>query len=310
MEHGSLGGRRWSSPLGGAVVPVMSAPSVTRAARLLAELAAHPDDDPTLSQLARRLNINKTSCQSLLLALADVGLVIRGEDRTYRLGAQLVHLGEAAKSSLRIPELVGPVLADLAGEFGVTAMSSVKSGDDLIVVATNEVSDPLGVNVALGQRIQLRAPFGPVYVAWGAPDEIARWIDRAEPPLAPESRTEAIGMAGIVRHRGCSITVRRPELSPPASRSDGDMDALPALRLRPRSLNMEYPGDPPSTTEWSVLGVGAPVFDGDGMMLCSVAVTAFPYPLRVAQVSHVAGQVRKAADRVTVMIGGRAPVRI
>jgi DNA-binding IclR family transcriptional regulator len=282
----------------------MPAPSVTRAARLLAELATHPDSDATLSQLARQLGINKTSCQSLLLGLVEEGLVVRGSDRRYRLGPGLISLGEAAKASLRVPELVEPALVGLTREFGVTALSGVRSGPDLVLVATEEVMDPLGLGIRFGQRIPLHAPFGPVYVAWEAQSVVEGWIARSEPPLDQAERVEAHEVLRRVRERGCSVTVRRPDTT---SKDGGDPNSYDRGRSRSstsRRTHMEYPGPTGEVSRWSLLGVGAPVFGGSGEMVCSVAVTAFPFPLASDEIEQVATSVMAAASDVTCQLGG------
>jgi DNA-binding IclR family transcriptional regulator len=282
----------------------MPAPSVTRAARLLAELAAHPDDDATLSQLARRLQINKTSCQSLLLALVDEGLVIRGSDRRYRLGSGLISLGEAAKASLRVPELVEPELLGLSGEFGVTALSGVRSGHDLVLIATHEVMDPLGLGIRLGQRLPLQAPFGPVYLAWEAPSAVEAWIARSDPPLDHVERDEAHEVLRRVRSRGCSITVRRPDSQRATAVEPGGNSRDPSGPSKSRRIHMEYPGPTEGVPGWSLLGVGAPVFGRAGEMVCSVAVTAFPFPLGPVEIDHVAARVMASAYTITRTLGG------
>src|SRR5271155_2043010 len=100
------------------VVPmsVKPSPSVLRSSRLLTELALRPTEEVTLSDLARRIGINKASCQCLLMALVEEGLAARGTNRTYRLGPRLIHLGEAAKASLRLQEIVEPALVSLTAK--------------------------------------------------------------------------------------------------------------------------------------------------------------------------------------------------
>jgi DNA-binding IclR family transcriptional regulator len=274
-------------------MPVTPTPSVVRAARLLAALADHPDEDVSLSHLARRLDINKTSCQSLLLALVSEGLVTKGADRRYRLGSGLVHLGEAAKASLRIPELVTPELDTLSAEFGVTAISGVKDRGDVVLVAVSEVSDPLGLSVRLGQRLPLRAPLGPIYLAWESTDAIESWLDRAQPTEEQDERDQARATLDRVRRRACSITVRRD--TPGASGAGSP---------RSRSRSAEYPECPDPSRTWSVLGIAAPVFGAGGELLCSMALTAFPYQIGDAEITHIADRVRAVASAVTDRLVG------
>lgn len=298
-------------------MPVMPSPAVLRAARVLSELAARPDEDVTLSDLARRLGINKTSCQTLLLALVEEGLVERRPERTYRLGSRLIHLGEAAKASLRLPELVQPELDDLSAELGATSTCLTRAGTDVVVVGVSEVADHLGFTVPLGKRIPLRPPFGAVYLAWDSPAEVEAWLARAEPGTPPSTLAEARRALEVIRARGASVTVRRP--GSPRTIGARSGTGRPSLVTEPGSLNMEYlagagpaggrgtavgPGD--GTSAWTVVGVGAPVFDRDGMR-CTLSVAGLPFALDHDEICRVAERVRQVADGVTARIGGRMP---
>jgi DNA-binding IclR family transcriptional regulator len=279
-------------------MPVMPSPSVVRAARLLAELAANPTEEVTLSELARRLQINKTSCQGLLLGLVKEGLVTRGSNRTYRLGSKLIHLGEAAKASLRLPELVAPELAALTLDLAVTSIAGVKAGAEIVLVAVNEVLDPTGFSIRLGQRLPLWAPLGPVYLAWGAPNEVEAWLDRAHPPLTNGDRARARHVIDVVRARGCSITVRHPD-GPSTAGGTGDPDQPGSVTLRSPMSGMEYPDEVDPSMTWNVLGISSPVFGFDGQMFCSIAVGALPFQIDHAEVMRVADRVCAAAAAVT-----------
>jgi DNA-binding IclR family transcriptional regulator len=266
----------------------MPSPAVVRAARLLSALAARPGEDATLSQLARQLDINKTSCQSVLRALMGEGLVIQGPDLRYRLGSALIPLGEAAKDALRLPELVAPTLERLSGEFGVTALCGVKDRAEIVLAAVREVVDPLGLSVRLGQRLPLRAPFGPVYLAWEQEAEVEQWLARAEPALDGRARDRALATLDQVRRQGVSITVRGDLPSPDRSRAP----------------TVEHPGGAEPSRSWNVLGVAAPLVGSDGSVVCSVAVAAFPDPLDDHEIAHVAGRVTAAAVELSAQVGG------
>ena len=67
------------------------APGADRVVRVLDFLAAHPDDRFTLSELARRLELNKATAHALLVTLTDSGYLLRHPtDMTYSLGPALI----------------------------------------------------------------------------------------------------------------------------------------------------------------------------------------------------------------------------
>src|SRR4051812_21159110 len=115
-------------------MPVTPAPAVKRAIQVLKILAAEPRVEFTLSELARRAEISRASCQTLLLALSSSGLVARREaGPTYKLGLELVALGEAAKLSTDIVVLAETELQLLSDRFRVSGISGTVSGNDVII---------------------------------------------------------------------------------------------------------------------------------------------------------------------------------
>src|SRR5881227_118241 len=59
--------------------------------------AAHPDTAFSLSELCRRLDINKATAHAMLTALAESGFLLRNpRDKSYTLGPALIALGSAA----------------------------------------------------------------------------------------------------------------------------------------------------------------------------------------------------------------------
>ena len=66
------------------------APGVERVVAVLNFLAAHPDESFTLSELARRLDLNKATCHALLMPLTQAGYLLRHPTRmNYTLGPAL-----------------------------------------------------------------------------------------------------------------------------------------------------------------------------------------------------------------------------
>jgi DNA-binding IclR family transcriptional regulator len=228
-----------------------------------------------------------------MLALVESGLVTRGPKRTYQLGPGLIQLGEAAKAVLRIPEAMTSQLAGLSAEFAVTSLAGKRAGLEIVVIAVHELVDPLGFTIPLGQRMPLEAPFGSLYVAWDTEEEISGWIARAMPAMSDIERRQARRSLELVRHRGCSITVRRPSKSRfrPANRSAIDVTEA-------RTTTIELPEPPNQTADWTVLGIQAPVFDRTGDMLCTVALTGFPYPLAPRDILRIADRVKAVAAAV------------
>jgi DNA-binding IclR family transcriptional regulator len=210
----------------------------------------------------------------------------------YRLGPALIQLGEAARAALRIPEAMSAELAALSLELGVTALAGKRAGGEIVVVDAHYVPGHMGLTMPLGQRVPLQAPFGILYVGWGSAEEINEWIDRAVPPMSDHERREMFRSVELVRTRGCSIMVRRPSTSDSRPRLRSAIDVAEA-----RMTSIELPEIPDQLTEWTVLGIQAPVFE-DTELMCTVSVTGFPYPMATTEIFQIAERVLAAAAAV------------
>jgi DNA-binding IclR family transcriptional regulator len=280
-------------------MPVMPSPAVRRAARVLTVLASGPEKDLSLSEVARRAGLNKTSCQTLLLAMVADGLVARREtSRTYRLGPGLIRLGEAAKASLDFAELVDPELTALRDELGVTTMAGVVTGTDVVVTSVRTADHPLGLTVVPGHRVPLRAPVGPIYVAWAGEDAIERWLSRAEPGPTRADRQRYRQTVAEIRRRGYSATIRRSVSTNGRGATAGGARTIHAEYI-------EVAGDDDAT--YSVVGMSAPVFDANGDLVCTIALSTLPDDLLASEIRVLGGRLRSSAERVMGRLGGRWP---
>jgi DNA-binding IclR family transcriptional regulator len=270
---------------------VKPSPAVVRAARLLHVIAAEPRTDFTLSELARRLGLSRASCHPLLLGLVGEGLVVRkNPEATYRLGPALLALGEAARSSIDVIDLADTELVRLRDQFGACAMAgSVVAADTVLILSGHPVPHPLGYTVTAGTRIPLKAPTGPIYVAWEAADVVAAWCDRSDASLSKTRRREIDRDLATIRRRGWSATIRR----------HGSASPSPIREFR----DEDRAADPSTVT-----GVSAPVWDRQGRLACTLALTAFPADLEASTIVQIAEAVREAADRVTSSVGGQRPI--
>lgn len=138
-------------------------PAVVAAARILRELAdLDGDTGRTQAELARSLEISKSSLHNLLRTLEAEGFVIRDPGtRAYRLGDALIPLGAAAgqRTSLR---LAIDRLAPLATEHGLSfAIAQATAEGEAIVIERFYPPGQVHVGVQVGGR------FGPFDGALG-----------------------------------------------------------------------------------------------------------------------------------------------
>jgi DNA-binding IclR family transcriptional regulator len=112
--------------------------SVTKAVRLLRELAAQPRSGATATTLAKAVGISRPTAFRLLYSLERTGLVDR-VDNNYILGWELARLGRRADPYAGLVARAQPLLQELANKFNETATLAVPNshdGLDLIAEAT------------------------------------------------------------------------------------------------------------------------------------------------------------------------------
>ncbi|MBL7499761.1 helix-turn-helix domain-containing protein [Frankia sp. CNm7] len=271
-------------------MPTQPARSVQRAAQVLKVLAATPDTDRSLSDIARAVGMPRSSCQAVLLALCDEGLALRRDPGPhYRLGPELLGLGRAASQAVALADVLADALPRLRDEFAATAMAGVVHGDSVVITAAYPVPHPYGLTVKSGSPLPLRAPIGPIYVAWAGGDAEAHWLARAQPALSPTQRDTHRAALAEVRARGWSATI--------SSRRDQ------AAAYEPSTVHEATAADLASA-QLRVIGLSAPVWASDRTLACSLALTALPGDLSGAELHDIATRVVDVAAQVTATIGG------
>jgi DNA-binding IclR family transcriptional regulator len=97
-----------------------------------------------VSDIGRRLQLNKTTAIRLTRTLLDEGFVLH--DRAsgyYRLGPEAFAVGLAAEPSFALQRLAAPMLRELAVETGDTVFFTVLHGDETICLSRDEGDFPI-----------------------------------------------------------------------------------------------------------------------------------------------------------------------
>src|SRR5581483_2065115 len=198
----------------GSRMPIPPSPAVLRACDVLDHLAAHPSEAFTVSELARSVGLARASCDSVLLALAERGLVHRGRDRRYSLGAACRALGDAAGAAGAPLAVLEPIADGLArATRSCVAISSASHGETRVEQVFDH-GPAFGLRARVGESVPLVPPFGAVFVAWQGDAAIEAWLDRAGHGLGDRERSHLRAALAAARARGYCISVAgvRPEL--------------------------------------------------------------------------------------------------
>lgn len=133
-----------------------SVPAVARAVRLL-HVLGDGRPEATLTELARRAGLHKSTAHGILATLATHRLVDRDPaTRRYRLGPGLVTLARAALGA-DLRALARPHLTRLCRLSGETVTLHVPEGAGSVILASEESPHQLKVSAPVGHRLPLFA---------------------------------------------------------------------------------------------------------------------------------------------------------
>jgi IclR family transcriptional regulator, blcABC operon repressor len=130
------------------------APAVIKAARILGELAQHPDA-MSATDLARRVDMAKSSVSDLCLALIEEGLLARTSDGRFLLGRHLVELARPLMGGSRLLEVFADACETVPEANGETITMSIADGSDIVIVAVRRGSVLLPITPKIGLHLPI-----------------------------------------------------------------------------------------------------------------------------------------------------------
>ena len=133
-------------------MPAETSQTLDRGLRVLDVLATEPDG-LTMTELAARLEVNRTIVHRLVTTLEGHALVRRDAQGRLRVGLGVLRLGAAVQPVLR--DLAMPVLRALAEAVGCTAHLTVADGEEALALA---VVEPSWTDFHVGYRVGARHP--------------------------------------------------------------------------------------------------------------------------------------------------------
>jgi len=287
------------------------APGADRSVAVLELLAGHPDERFTLSEVARRCQLNKATAHALLSALAERGVLLRHPDeKRYSLGPRLVTIGDAARRGYSAIDFAPRVLAALSQETGLWARAWRESGD--LVACVSQVGPPVGSPGGSPARMPMVPPVGVLFMAWSDAPTVEAWLARAPASEAVPPTLEALP---AIRRRRFSVMLSSPDWrrlsgSAPVTGevADGD-NASPGRSLlvavaRQALLVPEIDDD----RSYLAADVAAPVFDAAGEVVLTVSVTLpDDQTMAGARLRALGERIVAVADDLTAAVRGRRP---
>jgi DNA-binding IclR family transcriptional regulator len=127
------------------------APAVTRAVGLMEELA-RSSGPLTLTELARRLDLAKSTVANLCAALEGCGMVRRVDSR-WALGYKVVELGQGFLASTDLVAEFRAQAATLPTGRSETLLLAVLDGTDVLYLARHDGTQPVRLASDVGRRL-------------------------------------------------------------------------------------------------------------------------------------------------------------
>ena len=248
--------------------------SVERALDALELLAAAGQGGMTLTELAGRLAVAKSSAFALLHTLAARGYAAESGprlDRRYRLGISLAKLGDAAEQQTPLLSLAMPVLQSVTDATGLTSRLVMPNGAYAVPVARVDAPGTVRFASYLGLREYPHCTSAGKALLAALPPEHARAlaVEAGLPPRTPRTITDP------------DVLTRDLEVS--AARG--------------------YAIDDEEDCE-GVFCVGAAVYDRSGKCVAAISGTGLKLNRPTWRVDELGVAIRAAADQLTLALGG------
>ncbi len=279
-------------------------PQTDRVVALVELLSSHPSETFTLADVTRRLGVNKSTCHSMLTALACAGWLLRDPFRkTYRLGPALVPVGRAAASSLPALDIAHAAMVDVSVATHAHCAALAVAGDAVTVVDSVRDMRASGGALRVGAQLPLRPPFGSAVVAWAGDETVDAWLAQ----VSGDGRATARAALDATRARGYAIEL----LTVPEARLRAMVehvalaDLLDVLSRELATRDDVLPVDVDPSARYAVSAVNAPVFDRDGTVTLLLSLTGFARELDGRELLETGRTLKAATDALTAAVKGR-----
>jgi DNA-binding IclR family transcriptional regulator len=297
-------------------LPILPSPAVLRACDVLDHLALHAGESFTLSELARQTEVPRATCNSLLLALVERGLVVRLEpELRYTLGPACIALGDAAREAPSVLASIMPVVEELAKSTALCIALATQVGGQARIAAVVDHAPPLGMSTRAGLAIPLVPPFGAVFIAWTGQQGFEAWLDRLDTEVDAAERKHYQAAIEAIVERGYSITVNvppRPELFETIKTLVDDPAAVEVRHRRDQIIremvHSEYLSvEIPPEESVRIIQMSAPVFDHFGRVVVAITMLGPTYELSASEGHALGDHLLAAARAATQLLRGRWP---
>ncbi len=246
--------------------------SVARALRVVEMVADGPVTGVTLSELARGLDISKSSALSLARTLVGFGYLTDARPG-YLLGPALSRLGATVDRRFPVGAVCRPAIEELVQTTQLTSQAAVSDHGYLVFVDRVHSPGKVRFYTQLGER---------------------------EPPFQSAAGKAMLSTMGVANVRQlCAQTGIQARTRHTITDVDALLDNLAAARRLGFAVDDEEDSD-------GVVCVGAAFFGRDDSCAGALSVTGVKGELPASRIRELGSIVRRTADRVSAILGGRS----
>jgi DNA-binding IclR family transcriptional regulator len=171
-------------------------PAVARAAAAMDVLLANGGDPISLSDLARRIGVPKSSMANICSQLVAERLLLR-VDGMYRLGPKLAALGAVYLASVDVVREFQSICSERDPGLAATAkLASLGEHGEIVYLARHDVARPSGLSLDIRVQQPAHCTASGKAILASLPDEaVARWVKAFSPLVRRTARSITDGGA-------------------------------------------------------------------------------------------------------------------
>lgn len=283
-----------------------------RALAILDLLMANPQQSFGLTEMTRRLQLNKATCHSILTTMAQYGFLVQNpKSKSYRLGPSIVAAGNAAFAQFPVLEYARPELEALTSELQMGCGATGRTERHIVLLSHYGASNPSESPFQLGLRLPNIAPLGACFIAWSPAKQLEAWLTRAHTSQAAynERFDQKLRVNVIsIRSRGFEVKLK----------TKAEEKLIHDLRVINNQWNLEALEESSSLYQkslcneqlhvdrvdpkarYSVCNISVPVFGYGKYPALSFSVGTIKPDLLGSEILYIAERLKDAATRVTL----------
>jgi len=227
----------------------------------------------TVAELCKLLELPYSTTFYLLKTLEEYGFLSRDPDsKKFYLGSKLASFQSSMSQSgdLRVRDAASPYLAQLVDEFGSTAHTATRQGDEAVYIDRREPATYVRINTWIGQHVPLHCTaVGKSLILLSEPQEIVVLLPHAK--LTRFTDRTIVKVKDLIKH-------------------------LRAYR------SMGYTTDD-REAELEGICAASPIINSEGKVVAAIGLSGTVYQLPPVKLPEIGERLRESAEEISRQLG-------